>query len=60
MEDNFVSEQAPDTPLEEELHPISRVTYSAISMYWYDQIAQIGCGHLQDQSGSKIVRSPNK
>lgn len=60
MEDNFVSEQAPDMPLKEELRPISRVAYSAISMYWYDQIAQIGCGHLQDQSGSKIVRSPNK
>lgn len=41
MEDNFFSEQAPDTPLEEELHPISRVTYSAISMYWYDQTVQI-------------------
>lgn len=41
MEDNFVSEQAPDTPLKEELHPISRVAYSAISMYWYDQTVQI-------------------
>lgn len=42
MEDSSVSEQAPDTPWEEELHPVSRVTYSAKSLYWYDEIVLIG------------------